>query len=371
MSSCSKSNRCLPLSEWPDGDQAAWAAALIPGDPFEPGGVAAGWSVATRGLIINGYGRYLTWLQASGLYDLLAAPAARVSAERLEAYAADLRKTTSEFSVAARIQQLGNALRALAPDQNWRWIQRAADRIRARAVPVRDKRPKLKSPAELVALGMHLMTAADTAVIELPNGRAKAYRDGLIIALLALRPIRARNLASIRCERHLVRRGKSWWLIFEASETKTHRTLEMPFPPELVSHLERYLAVYRPVLLARGHRRRRPATMGLWISSHGTQMTQSAIAYQIGLRTKAVFGTALNPHLFRDCAATEIAISASEQVEMIRPILGHATLATSERHYNQAGSLEASRRYSRTLAALRQPPTKLPPRRSHSADACE
>ena len=36
------------------------------------------------------------------------------------------------------------------------------------------------------------------------------------------------------------------------------------------------------------------------------------------------------------------------------PILGHTTLMTSERHYNQAGSLQAGRRYARTIADLRR-----------------
>jgi hypothetical protein len=36
------SNRCRPVAEWPVLDQAAWAAALQPGDVLDPGGVAAG-----------------------------------------------------------------------------------------------------------------------------------------------------------------------------------------------------------------------------------------------------------------------------------------------------------------------------------------
>ena len=35
------SNHSLKLSEWPAQDQAAWSAALQPGDVLEPGGVAA------------------------------------------------------------------------------------------------------------------------------------------------------------------------------------------------------------------------------------------------------------------------------------------------------------------------------------------
>ena len=61
----------------------------------------------------------------------------------------------------------------------------------------------------------------------------------------------------------------------------------------------------------------------------------------------------MTPHLFRDAAATSIAIHDSEHVTNIMPVLGHATLTTSERHYNQAQGLEAGRRYHGTPAAIR------------------
>jgi hypothetical protein len=44
------------------------------------------------------------------------------------------------------------------------------------------------------------------------------------------------------------------------------------------------------------------------------------------------------------------------------PVLGHSTLTTSERHYNQAKGLESARRYHRTLEAIRARVT--PPKKS-------
>jgi hypothetical protein len=61
----------------------------------------------------------------------------------------------------------------------------------------------------------------------------------------------------------------------------------------------------------------------------------------------------LFPHLFRDGAATAIAIVDPEHVGTIASVLGHSTLATSERHYNQARGLEAGRRYHGTIEQLR------------------
>jgi integrase len=347
-------NRCMPLAEWPATDQSAWNATLQPGDVLDPGGIAAGWAAATRTIVISGYGRWLTWLAGRDLLDPRLPPASRVTRQRLRDYAEDLRSTVAPFTVAARLEQIGNAMRAMAPEADWHWIQRAADRLRARAVPARDKRARLRSPAQLLALGMQLMAAAEIAVDDLPVARAKRHRDGLLIALLALRPMRGRNLAAIACGQHLLRRGAAWWLLFPAAATKTHRALEFPVPPELAPHLERYMAAYRPVLLARGCHQNQPSVTGLWVSAQGTQMGYAAIGYQVRQRTRAAFGVALSPHLFRDCAATEIAISAPDQVRLIMPILGHTTLKTSERYYNLAGSLEAGRRYARTIADLRR-----------------
>ena len=255
--------------------------------------------------------------------------------------------------MAARIEQLGNALRAMAPEQDWRWVLRAVGRLRGPAVSVRRKPERLQSPEKLVALGRSLMAQADDPAFGLPAVRAARYRDGLMIALLALRPMRRRNLAAIRCGQHLVHRGAQWWLHFRTGESKTRPVLEFSFPAELVAHLDRYLHQHRPVLLQRGRRPPQPVT-GLWVSKHGTQMGPAALWHQIDHHTGDAFDEPLSPHLFRDCAATAIAINAPSDIGIVRAILGHTSPATAERHYNLATSLEAGRRYGRTIDKLRR-----------------
>ena len=186
------------------------------------------------------------------------------------------------------------------------------------------------------------------------GGTAASYRDGLLISLLAKRPIWGRNLASILCGQHLVRDGSKWRLVFPATETKNRLLLQFAFPPDLELNLQRYLDVHRPVLLARGERQTGAPLTALWVSKQGTHMGYAAIGHQVRQRTAAAFGKPLSPHLFRDAVATAIAVGAPENVGLIPSILGHTTLMTSERHYNQAGTLEAGRRYGCTITALRQ-----------------
>ncbi len=61
----------------------------------------------------------------------------------------------------------------------------------------------------------------------------------------------------------------------------------------------------------------------------------------------------INPHLFRDCAATSIAIDDPVHVGIAARVLGHRTGSTTERFYNQARSIEASRLMQKSLLAQR------------------
>ena len=142
-------------------------------------------------------------------------------------------------------------------------------------------------------------------------------------------------------------------MIFGAEETKQKRPLEFPFPSSLETALEHYLACYRPILAA-GGAHRGSAGQALWISQDGGVFTAAGMGQAIKRLTKAAFGAAINPHLFRDCAATTIAIHDPGHVQIIAAILGHASGVTSERHYNQAGSLEAGRQYHTVLTETRR-----------------
>ena len=76
------------------------------------------------------------------------------------------------------------------------------------------------------------------------------------------------------------------------------------------------------------------------------------LAERIQERTKAAFGQSIPPHWFRDAAATSIAIDDPVHVRDAHLILGHADLATTEKHYIQARSLQASRRHHAMLTDL-------------------
>lgn len=70
--------------------------------------------------------------------------------------------------------------------------------------------------------------------------------------------------------------------------------------------------------------------------------------------TRAAFGKAINPWLFRDCAATTLAVVDPEHVSLAANLLGHRTFSTTERYYLQANMIEASQRYQQAILRLRK-----------------
>ena len=345
---------CLKAAEWPPLDRALWQAAIEPGDLLEPGGARLRYAAISNRKVERGYGRWLTYLAEIGELDGEPAPGARVTRERAVRYVRALEGYgNSTRTILARLQELYEAALVMDPRQDWQWMRRIASTVRARHLPARDKRLKMAGDEELVELGLKLMEGAGGQSTD--RLRALAFRDGLLIALLALRPaMRRRNIAALEIGRHLRRLGEGWAVCFEEDETKTGVALEFPWPEILVPELKRWLEDWRPVLLGLTGRWTRPAGAALWISSHGSPMTQQAIYDRIVERTRAAFGKGISPHLFRDCAATTLAHADPKHVGIAAPLLGHRSFATTERYYLQAQMGEASRRLQDDLLQLRR-----------------
>jgi site-specific recombinase XerC len=91
----------------------------------------------------------------------------------------------------------------------------------------------------------------------------------------------------------------------------------------------------------------------LWLSYWYGPETAHSLQLRVTHHTRVAFGRSINPHLFRDCIATSIAIHDPKHVRIAASILGHNSFATTERHYNLAHTLEASRCYGAAVSARR------------------
>src|SRR5262249_2341127 len=160
-------------------------------------GVGAQWSPATRRKTASGHAQWLSWLKENGRLDSSTGPADRVTPERVQRYTDELIATKAPHTVHCRLQELGDALRAMCPERDWKWILRAAGRLRARALPVRNIAARLRSPEEVEKVGLDLMNRAEELSQLSSLKRTGCFRDGLLIALLSRRLLRPRNLAGI------------------------------------------------------------------------------------------------------------------------------------------------------------------------------
>ena len=208
-------------------------------------------------------------------------PAERVTLANAGRYIADLQAAgNSPYTVLGRVRDLFNAMKALAPEEDWGWLRGLIKRLHRVRRPVRNKRALVVSSYLILSFGLELMAEAEG-----PGGGsmfacASRYRDGLMIALLAARPLmRRRNSASIEIGRHLLEEGSHYCLRFEGTETKTGAPIDDLVPADLTPYLERYLTYYRLFPAGRTGRwkSRRPYLrspgMSLWVSTYCSAMS--------------------------------------------------------------------------------------------------
>jgi integrase/recombinase XerD len=333
----------LPETEWPVADRQAWAVARASADPLDDPGLAAHWAASSVRHGQISYGYWLAWLTDQGLLDKAAGIADRLDRDWVREYIAFLRLSLAPGTVAILIRRLLSVVQAMVPGAELSWLRAGATRLQAGATPTRDKASRLVGSECLFDAGLELMEqAADE-----PTAKTQAlrYRDGLMIAFLALRPARLSNLAVIQLGQHLIDDGEIVHVQFAAAEMKNGRPLDIPWPPVLLEALRTYLAVHRPVLLAGRSVRE------LWVGRQGRLGYQGC--RQAILRATETMG-GITPHLFRDNAATTIALHDPEHVGIIPALLGHTTPRTAEKHYNHATSILAARAHQQTIARLRR-----------------
>ena len=337
----------IPCSEWPARDKALWDVGVRPTTILDGSGVAARWRARTVESYEFAYGRWLGWLKETNQLDPGLPPGARVNRDRLRSYIGTLQSTNKPATVFGRVVGLERALAVIAPEFD-RGLLRVAIKKLPRASDPARKRARLQESAALVDLGITLMRRAEQATSTM-NARwnAAQFRDAFQVALLAVRPFRIKNFAEMELGSNLVHRGEAWWLVYAPEATKNRRLLEVPFPEALLPWLAKYLDHYRPLLAGNRYRGDR-----VWVSMHYRALWRGTIYQKIMWLTEKAFGRGLSPHLFRDCLATSLAIHDPAIVNIAHVMLGNS-LATTERFYNLAQTLEAGRAVNRALTSLR------------------
>ncbi len=232
--------RCLPYEAWPASDRAAWGAAIAIGDILDVLGPAAHWSAATKRTNIQHYSRWLGYLVHIGHLDASNPPERRVTVELTRGYVDHLRAEVAPRTVVSSLVGLKVVIKAMAPHMDWRWLADACNALNRTSKPQREKRPRMRPTEDIYAASLRELGR----LLDTPFSRRierVAYRDTLMLAMLAARPVRLKNFSSMHLGRHLVRNGSTWLLVFPGEEVKNRRPLEYALP-QSSGPLPRYLS---------------------------------------------------------------------------------------------------------------------------------
>jgi len=335
--------RACPLCDWPNADREAWERACVAAQRLRPGGAAARMKLSTRTSLVRAYGYFLDFCRRNGIFDKNAVPAGHVTPEFIVAFVQDLHDRVGSVTRASYVAKIRRIATILGPGRDLGWLHEIEGDLRYEARP-RPKFHRIVSSERLLSLGLELIRRGETSTYLTELACARLVRDGLMIALLALCPIRLRNLAELRVGRQLRRIGDAWWLILEEAETKTGRPDERPIPDILTGPIDGWLKHWRTMF--------RDPDDAFWASIKRGPLAYTYVGHIITETTRRELGVAVNPHLFRDCAVYTVATVAGDRMGIASGLLQHTDQRTTEKYYNKGASVDAVRRYQRILDQL-------------------
>src|SRR5260221_10863130 len=279
-------------------------SACQPSQRLKRGGAGSHMKPITLNDLARRYGYFLDCMNRRGLLDPNKAAGGHVTPENVDAYLAELRVRVGSVTVQQSIYKLRRACELIDPARDLSWL---ADIERDLAM---DMRPRSKTnrwvlTEVLVEAGLALITEAENSRKMSKLAQARQVRNGLMVAVLAMHPIRLKNFAALKIGRNLVEIKGSWWIVLSASETKEDRPDERRIDDLLQPALDRYHRKYRPVLAGTDQ----STIAALWLSSNdGAPMSYDGVARAITDTTRSTVGVAVSPHLFRTAIASSAAI---------------------------------------------------------------
>jgi integrase/recombinase XerD len=206
---------------------------------------------------------------------------------------------------------------------------------------------RILSSALLLELGLRHAASGEAAA---PLEAAKRLRDGLMIATLALMPIRVGSFRSLSLGCSFFTTESEIVVALNEDQTKTGAPWEAAVPEIVEPLMRRYLAETRPWLMAQWGERHDV----LWVNDRGRPYAETYLGQKIATVTTRLTGIRVPPHFFRDSAATTLARVSPRASKLIHPVLGHSDFRMAQKHYNHATALEAGRDYAAVIARMKR-----------------
>jgi integrase len=340
-----KERRTLYVDEWPEADRLAWQEACRPTHRLKKGGSASHLAAVSQEDIAKRYGLFLGFLKLNGRLDRNAAAAGRVTPANIEAYIGNLAvRKVSSVTAWICIYRVRRAAQLLSPGGDFNWLAEIEKDL-AFVMEPRSKFDRLVMAEQLLEAGL-------TLIIEAKNHtrakfvRARGIRNGLMLALLALYPMRRKNFAALGIGKTLRQVKGRWWITLPGRATKMGSPEERPIAEWLSPYIDLYLNEARPVLL----KAMKVPTDVLWISSNtGGPMNAGDVGTLISQTTEQTIGIRISPHLFRTAGATTAAVSAGDMPHLATALLGHTHPHVAYENYIRASSLTAIKKFAAVI----------------------
>jgi integrase len=332
--------RGLKLEQWPLADQEAWKWACRPNGRLTRGGSAAHLCAVTQNDLVKRYGLFLDYVVRMAILDTADMPAASVTPDRVEGYIVELKLRVSSVTVQGSIAKLRRMVQFLDPARDIQWLRDFENDLAMDMEPA-SKFERIVGTESIVDSGIRLMEKAIHAKTGTSLQKATAYRNGLMIALLAMSPIRLKNFSSLILETNFIRTGDDWCIALNARETKERRPDERPIPPFLTRYIDTYLNTYRPAFGYAGKE--------LWVGQYGAPLSYSGVERIITETTRKIFGKPISPHVFRACGASTAYIHGSSNPNLASALLNHRDPKITQEHYNRSRSADYGREFQKLL----------------------
>jgi integrase len=328
--------RSLPIEFWPESDRKAWISACRPSQRLNRGGAGSHMKAITLDDLARRYGYFLDCMNRRGLLDPTKAAGTHVAPENVDAYLKELVARVGSVTVQGSIYKLRRACELIDPARDLSWLA-DVEKDLAMVMRPRSKANRWVLTEVLVEAGLTLIAEAESSHKMSKLGQARQVRNGLMVAMLALHPIRLKNFADLEIGRNFVEIKGSWWIVLSASETKEGRPDERRIDDLLQPALDRYLKKYRPILAEADQ-----LTTALWLSSNdGASMSYAGVERVLTETTRTTVGIAVSPHLFRTAIASSAAIHGGANPHLASALLHHTDAHVTEVHYNRASSISA------------------------------
>jgi integrase len=340
--------RSLPFNEWPTSDYLGWAHACQPAQRLKRGGAASHLAPVSQADIANRYGLYLDFLQRHGRLDVAKGAVSLVTSDNVNEFIAELQARVRSVTLWNSVYKLRRAAQLIVPDADFGWLTEIEKDIALVMVP-RSKADRLVLTERLVEAGLILIREAEMYG-KSALARAIGLRNGLLVALLALHPVRVKNFAVLTIGDTFINVDGRWWLHLPSDDTKSHRVDERQVPEFITDATNRYIETHRPVLCGgdAGHR-------ALWVSSTtGRQLTTKNLGTLISKLTHQTIGVDVSPHLFRTAGASTAAIYGRNNPHLPSALLGHRDPRVTDESYNRSTSLSAGAEYANITQSYRQ-----------------